>query len=457
MSGNDQDILKIYLQKVMELSDARSSGPTEAELRNIAREVGISEAELAAAARSAQDHKTRGLGFLEHQRYDDAATELSEAAALAPNQLDIQHALAQAYAGRYQQRGHGQDRQRAESLARRCLELDPDHRASFELLNELDQGTSSSSARRPGSTTKVGMAIAIPLILGLVLLLFENSPPSNPTTAEGTSRSTVENTVATESAPPPSDPTDAAAPSEEATDTAELDIPIELDTSSAPELELGFDLRLSRLNNYTTGRSFYTLNAVVENRGSTELEKITARLQFRDADHQILKEKDLELHSSSAPPLRPGDQQAVHQLEEVVPSLSRVDLVVERVEQTPAADDYGVVGPVQLHWQEPQPQGMALSARERARRYSENTFAQDGGGYFEAVLEIENTGARSIRALKLKATITGPDNAWTTEIERHVVTKSGPDLRADGSRIVRFLGQVQERPAEYRVSVVGVQ
>ena len=496
MPQDDQKVLRDYLQRVMELSEKRASTPTEAELKAIAREVGISEADIEAAERSAQDHRLRGQGFLEHERYDDAIDELTEAAVLSPGRLDIKHDLASAYAGRFKKRGQKKDRQQAETLARRHLELDPQHQGSFALLNELDRAASPPSAPIPPAIENgpggrlgsplghrpdgplgpprlggllgqpkrglVGTAVAGSMILVGLVLLRTSEPDSSADWPEDPP-AIAANTVSSAEAAGPEPlnapartvnaPVSSEANAPAGAEAREVDIPVTLET----DLELDFDVRLSRLNNYVTGKSFYTLNAVIENRGDTELEKISVRLDVKDQESQPVKSKNIEWLSSSAP-LLPGDAHAVHHLFEVTDAgMERATIVVERVDQTPAADDYGTAKPVQVEWPVGQPAGLDIAVGERSQRFSPSAFGDEGEGFFEAILEVENSGSRTIRALKLKCTIIGQDGGSMAEIERFVATSHGADLRADGQRVMRFLKQVQAEPAGYRISVVDIR
>ncbi|MEM1177750.1 MAG: hypothetical protein AAGM22_05365 [Acidobacteriota bacterium] len=468
MPADDQEVLRAYLQRVMELSEQRSSQPTHVELAAIAREIGISEEDLAAAEQSADDHRVRGTGFLEFGRFDDAISELLEASVLAPSRLDIKHDLARAYAGRYRRAHQDADRQRAESLARQHLEVDPRHRGSFELISELDAiGPPSLAGVAPGQAgsgrarTKM-LVVAGLLILGILLFSRLATQAPSPTPPAAQSTAAVPEGPAPESpAPAPNAPAvaleDPEAP--EAARTLEIDIPIELET----DLELAFDVRRSRLKNYATGKSFYTLNAVIENQGATELEKVSAVLNLWRKTGGTLVSEPIELLSSSAPPLRPGDAHAIHKLLEVHdPNLRLADLTVERVDQVPAADSYGVAQPLPVQWAVPQPPGIEISVRERSRHFNKSAFGDKRGGFFESVIEIENTGDRAIRRLKLKGMVSGPAsagaaNAWTTEVERYAATSQGPDLRQGGQRVVRFLTQVEGAPESFTVSVVDIR
>ncbi|MEM7356804.1 MAG: hypothetical protein AAF657_38675, partial [Acidobacteriota bacterium] len=260
MPETNPNVMDAYLQRVMALKEERRAVPSEEELREIALEIGLSEEDLSAVDKAAEDHFVRGKGFLEHQRLDDAITELGEATALAPRRLDWLHTLATAHADRWIARRDFADRDRAEALARECLELDPQHEASFEVLNRLEQQPSLTHAAAR-SKTLIGAAMSA-LVLAIVLggtLLWRSAPrpeaplaDSPPVAAEGSSSEPLSATEAV------------AVPSE-------LDIPVTLDPGSTG-LDLELEIRQARVKTYSNGKSFLTVNAMLQNRGDSELD-----------------------------------------------------------------------------------------------------------------------------------------------------------------------------------------
>ncbi len=238
--------------------------------------------------------------------------------------------------------------------------------------------------------------------------------------------------------------------------TKELDVPIALEPGSTGVV-LGLDPRLSRLVSYSTGKSFYTLNAILENRGATEIDKLGVRLELLDEAGTVVDQNTFEAPNQAAPVLRPGDAHAFHHLKETRAPVRSARLVVAIVEENPAASSYTAAKPLDLEWRIDRPADLEIALSERSLRFSESAFPKDGSGYFDAVIEVENTGQRTIRALKLEAEIAGPGDGWTVTEAGHVATSSGPALRPGEIRIERFIEKVDERPGGYRMFVVAIQ
>ncbi len=455
MPEDRKKTLATYLKRVMALKEERRRTPSEEDLEAIAREIGLSDEDLAAINQAAEDHAVRGQGYLEHGRYGDAIGELEEAAAVSPRRVEWLHALARAHAGRWRESRDAADRQCAEALARECLEIDPHHQASYEVLNELD---SSPEAGLGGSgrddvppakraavlLTLFVVAVLLAVVIGAIVLWNTAGAPSTEVPPAPPAEAV--------NAPPPIIPEPAGGQAA----AKELDVPITLDAGSTGVV-LGLDPRLSRLQSYSTGKSFYTLDAILVNRGVSEIDKLSTRLELLDDAGTVVDQDAFEAPNKAAPVLRPGDGHAFHHLHETRESVRTARLVVEIVEQNPAAGSYAAAKPLEFEWRVDQPGDLEIALRERSLRFSESAFPKDGSGYFDAVIEVENTGARTIRALQLEVEIAGPGDGWTVTEAGHVATSSGPALRPGEVRVERFIEKIDERPGGYRMFVVAVQ
>ncbi len=446
MMNRQDSTLSAYLKRVMALKEELRRTPSDEELKSVAREVGLSDDDLAAIDRAATDHAVRGQSYLEHGRYDDAITELEEAVAVAPRRVEWLQSLAEAHAGRFHDARAPADAERAEALARLCLEIDPRHTASYEVLNQLDRpvppaavGGAPAPAKRMGALlTMFAVAMLLTVVIASVVLWNTTERPSAPTATEGM------------------EPAAREAPGTGSVEqgASERDVPVTLDAGTTGVV-LGLDARLSRLVNYSSGGSFYTLNALLHNRGVTEIDKLGARLELLDEAGSVVDAGAFEAVGKSAPVLRPGDANALHRLVETGATVRAARLVLETVEQNPAAATYAAGEPLDVEWRVERSADFAIALRQRGVRFSENAFGDGGGGYFDAVIEVENTGTRTIRALKLEAEIAG--EGWTVSETGHVVTSSGPAMQAGEVRLKRFIEKVEGSPSGYRLFVVAIE
>lgn len=131
------DVLRSYVEALTRRLEAGPEVPSRAELAAIARELGVSAADLEALDAAAQAGLERGRGYLRHALFDDAVRELTEVASLTPWDAAALVSLAEAHAGRFGTRRDPEDRDRASALARRALRIDPRAEAAFAVLNAL--------------------------------------------------------------------------------------------------------------------------------------------------------------------------------------------------------------------------------------------------------------------------------------------------------------------------------
>src|SRR5688572_23528065 len=106
--------LDSYVERLLALKSAEDDDLDAAELREIALELGLSEEDLENADAAASKYLKRGQGFAEHDRWDDAIAELTNAMALQPQRPEVLFALADAHAERWRVQRRSADRSAAD-------------------------------------------------------------------------------------------------------------------------------------------------------------------------------------------------------------------------------------------------------------------------------------------------------------------------------------------------------
>ncbi len=171
------ETLDSYLKRVLALQQDGNQAPTLAELKAVARELGMSDEDMAAADAAAARHLERGFGHLQHQLWDAAVADLSSAVALNPESSRGFYGLASAYKGRWLADGHPADRAAAAEAAGKALGVDPRHAPSFALLKELNESSGPSLATMSGRSRErllrwVGLVILIAVVVVFILLVW---------------------------------------------------------------------------------------------------------------------------------------------------------------------------------------------------------------------------------------------------------------------------------------------
>ncbi|MDX9724609.1 MAG: protein kinase, partial [Myxococcota bacterium] len=153
-SAMENDVVQRYLSRLDAEKARRNAMLTQDDRRGIALDLGMSREELLAAEEAAEAYWTRGEGYLEHQLWDDAIEQLTNAFELSPERVEILFSLARAHHGRWQAKGAKKDAIEAQRIARRCIDIDPRHPEAFKLLAELDKAMAEAKASEPDHEPK---------------------------------------------------------------------------------------------------------------------------------------------------------------------------------------------------------------------------------------------------------------------------------------------------------------
>ena len=437
MNFDDENILQDYIARLLSVQDERDEWLGENDLKAVARDLGLSDEDLARIEATTEAHRQRGQHFSEHRAWDDAVAEYRQAVVLDPFDVPLIHALAVAHARRGEQTGDREDREAAERYARRCIELDPDHQPSYKLLTALKKPLEAAAAPTAARRTILIRVVAL-LIIGIAAGVFYAAKSTRPP---------AETTTTTETPPAPNPapiPPDAPTPSE-------AQIPIRfLDDGQA----LRLDVQRSLFNRYADAFS-YTLHATLHNEAG-ELHRLRLKMTLHDADGAVLQTKYFDGRSEHQPYLRPGDTVPISTLiyqKQPPPGLQEVRLSIDIIEREPAAANYGVPAPTPLTWEFSQSTHLDVAVYERESRVNE--------GFREPMhfltLAVRNNGARSVQHLRLKVTwFDAQDDVLTSELT-YVVSSAGPAMRAGETWVTRAIGKLPEGNtppyARYAVSV----
>ncbi len=422
-----EDVLQAYLARVAALKAARDQALDADELRAIASELGLTDADLAAIDAAAQAAHQRGRGHLAHGRWADAIAELATAAELRPQDHAVACDQAEAHLGRWRAEGRAADREAAGRHARRALAIDPGWQRGFGLLNELD-ARPRQRPRRPARL--IAWAIVL-LTLGVVAVVYlgVSSPRQAPAARER----------------PPTAQAEAV--------PAEIEIPFEL-TPGPQAAGLRVTPRFCRLNNYPE-RSFWKLAAEVRNDGRTEIARLLVEVALLDAGDRPLSLYTTEVAGSQTATLRPGDMQLLGGIRETTPALRKVRLTVRSRDEVQAPARYGTTPVAPLEWAIAKPAHLDLEVRERTLTVQKMTFLKADPiaiGQFE----LHNKGA-AIRTLRLEMALLDASSRRIGEYERLVVSGEGMELRPGEVRLDKWYVRVPKGFSRYALRVVEVQ
>ena len=441
-SNYSNDIIETYVQRLLAWEDTL----TAETLNDLAAEAGLGPTEIAAVQEKAKAHLKRGLNYLEHDCVDDAIEELTQAAALAPLELDILKNLSQAYAQRYRQQQSAIDKEKCIATAKRCLEIAPDDRDAASLIKSVK--TTDSQAYDVASTdnsSSVGLlanifkhrfVVTCLVGAGLAASVFGYNTISDQFSAiNGTSeigdrpqihrpqiRNSKNNNPATQ---------------------AEVDIPVIFEH---PGITL--EPRLSRLSNYEDS-SFNILQGVVKNDSDQEIDSLVLKVEYLDKDGNILDANSEEAVEDYTPPLRPGDSHAFDLIEELNPALVTLRLSIVTLDQLPAASSYTPARPIDYSWAFSQPLHLQFELGARAE-----TVSTSYKTHVDADWAVVNTGETAIRELKFKVDFYDDGDRITRSKEIYAVLGGYAALLPSEIRPIRVFEEVPENYTRYTVEVL---
>ena len=124
-----------FFEKALAIQAQRREKLSEAEKKEIALDLGFSEADWQAVQESFQSHLDRGAEFLKRRNYEKAITELEDALIIQPEHADTLAALAQAYLGVFQTKKRKNLKEKALQYAQECLLYNPKNQVAHQVID----------------------------------------------------------------------------------------------------------------------------------------------------------------------------------------------------------------------------------------------------------------------------------------------------------------------------------
>ncbi|GAB4395988.1 MAG: hypothetical protein OHK0053_08260 [Microscillaceae bacterium] len=133
--GIDMKSHEDFFKKALEIQAQKREKLSEAEKKEIAEQLGFSEADWQAVLDSFEAHRVRGTEFLKRNNYEKAIAELEEALIIQPEHAPTLAALAKAYLGVFQTKKRSTQKEKALQYAQECLQYDPVNEAAHQVID----------------------------------------------------------------------------------------------------------------------------------------------------------------------------------------------------------------------------------------------------------------------------------------------------------------------------------
>ena len=481
----DRDrIIEAYIQRML----AWEKPLNQDALVAISKEVGITPAEMHAIKRQAKAHFTRGKSYVESDYIDAAIDELVQAISLDPLNLDILHALANAYNLRYNRADDLADRQQALVVAKRCVELKPNDKEAQVLISFLEHTTENTQqklsqwTRQKLTVLAGGLAtVGVGIMVVSRLPVFSAPPaplgPAPGTIVPGSAIYDTEDTAG-------EDDTDrgaiAAARAAAIDLVSDVDIPVMFDH---PGLVL--EARLSELGDYED-EVYYQLQGVFINASDQEFRKLLLNVEFLDRSDGAIAAKGNQAIGPSDASLRPGDTHAFSLIQKINPELVTVRLSVTDIEQAIARKTYVPPTPINYSWDSLESETISFELASRSEAFGaagaaalsatpepdsdekpgepdaadedeEPSPPPPGPATFNAEWVIINTSDYPIQELTLKADFYDANSQRLQSEEVIVIDNNDAPLLPGETRPFRVIKSVASGYERYKVSVLAAE
>lgn len=428
--NNDQQRQREFVEQLLAIQQKRQNKPlSKIEQQEIAAQIGLSDSDWQAVQETYKAHLLRGRGFLSHQNYDDAISELEKANVLDYNSIETTAILAQAHYERFKEFSDEKDKQAAISYSEICLNQNPSHTQSLTLISELKRKEKKQEiviSRTQKSTNKL-IYIGIPVFLAFIIGFFyfsssqtsiENTIPQENTIIEPVKK--VENTVIQNS-----NGVDFNA--------SEYEVPIEIKDEKLKNLE--WKTESSLVTKYTDSYKVEVIGDFLLK--NAQLDELKVKLEFFDDKGELILTDYKEVVSKSAFTLRKDDLipfQIMKYEKTAAPNIAKIimssSFINEEKFETPLK--YEVSPKIPVSWGQKQPQNTAIELRERQSSFSNNMI---GGGFHTVTLEVENTGNTAISVLKFNFSWFDASKKLLGTDFRYAVSGSTSKLKRNQTRI----------------------
>lgn len=397
MDKNEKE-LNLFVDKILAIQkQSKNKLLTNNELKNIAEQIGISEGEWQAIQETFDNHLFKGKEFIKYKNFDDSVNEFKQAVAINPNSEEANYYLAFSYKNLWQKTNNLNDKNLANTYARRCLELNPKNTDAIKLISSLKTSPKKSFTVSKSSPKKSyrGLFIVIGIFVVLFVFFFIIFDVPSTSTIEIEKENNVVAEINSESSS-----SEVKAESNYSKPT-KGGIPVNFIVDDNSE-NLVLNVQNVEYRHYSknTGLYFSIL-------GELELKKIDVQeLQIQvnlyDQTNKIIVSDFKTIVASHSFGYRSGDIIPFRFFKMIkdseLPAAKKIDISVSKITQTVSSGSYEPSQRADYKWGIPKPNNYDVDVRMRHLVPSEASFGNTKT-YLKMVLEVENKGNLPIKHL----------------------------------------------------------
>ena len=136
MNDHSSEAIEKYVKRILEI---QSKNPVllESDITAIAKELQLTDTELILIENEFKNHFDRGIGFMKFKNWPTAIEELEQAVDLKPYHYNSSLMLASSFEQLYYQTSDEQYKEKALSIANRCIDLDVKNAEAYRIVSNL--------------------------------------------------------------------------------------------------------------------------------------------------------------------------------------------------------------------------------------------------------------------------------------------------------------------------------
>ncbi len=439
MKNKLENTIHAYMQKILELQKAKSNQSlSDDELKRIAIDMGLSEAEWDDTRQTIENHFIRGENYAKHHNWKDAIYEFEQVISFYPQHNKAILYLAKAYYHCWKKKPSASLKQQAEHYAKWCLQLDPANNEAAHIISELRKQYKHIPPKNkytrkgnPIALLAVGIVAFVITIFSISIFIFYKTEKSTSQPIEELNRN---NQLSNKT------------PSEQVVVTNNS-IPVHF-KPKAPATDMEFQNVVFKWNNRSN--SYYVKLAAdiyVNNRFITDIDIKIVVIDLDDNEVIVDFVKPLQ---GSKPKVRSGDLIPLYFSEYVenktLNGIKKVMVTVENVESEPAKT-HEPSKPVIHKWATAKPDNLSFIISERSSNI--RNHSQINRVYHTIHLEFKNTGDIDINELVINLEWYDKNANLLATKRAYIVSSSSPVLRPAQTRVFGGTWAIENTTVKY--------
>lgn len=411
-----------------------------------------------------ESHLRRGYGYAEFQNWNDAIREFEKVLAIHPNHTEALFGLAVSFYNRWLDYGKATDKYRAASLARRCVDNEPQHYKAMQLLSQIYKGAALEEAmqKRSWHTNIMMGLVGVMFLSGSYLgysYLEQNSsqaPFSEEILTLGTNN-TANLAFDNENAPMQAE---GSLKSITILEDEGLHLPVEWIIN--PKFEgLKLEVEQSKFKNFNGSYSYNLLADLYVSSGA--ISSLKLKIELLDRDGNAIAQDVVQAIETFDPIAKKGESIPFRYLEykeEFVENATLVRVRVEKVEYEENPEINTI--PISLEWNDMSNFNPNVLLSERVSNLQEIEENGQRGAFHHFEWEIQNaTEKGQIKLLQAEIKWLGHQGQTLDSRTTYFINSSEPSLKANQIRSIgrayRLDGINKEDIARYSITIKEIE